>query len=106
MPGRRGGRGGRGGGYGGSLPREVEISKKLSWLLRHGAEQEGLKLGSGGYVNLKDVVCASLFISSFESFVLYILFRYGLEDFTFIYTVLPFHALFQLMPKGSLTNRT
>lgn len=53
MPGRRGG---RGGGYGGSLPREVEVSKKMSWLLRHGAEQEGLKLGPGGYVNLKDVV--------------------------------------------------
>lgn len=45
MPGRRG-----------ELPREVEVSKKLSWLLRHGAEQEGLKLGPGGYVNLQDVV--------------------------------------------------
>ena len=57
MPGRRGI---RGDGYGGSLPREVDISKKMSWLLRHGAEQEGLKLGPGGYVNLKEVVCVSL----------------------------------------------
>lgn len=32
------------------------MSKKLSWLLRHGAEQEGLKLGPGGYVNLGDAV--------------------------------------------------
>ena len=52
MPGRRGGRGGGRGG----LPREVQVSKKISWLLRHGAEQEGLKLGDGGYVNVADVV--------------------------------------------------
>jgi 2'-phosphotransferase len=38
------------------LPRNVQISKKLSWLLRHGAEKEGLKLGPGGYVNVKEVV--------------------------------------------------
>lgn len=41
---------------GGSLPRETVVSKKLSWILRHGAEKEGLKLGPGGYINLKDVV--------------------------------------------------
>jgi len=53
----RGGRGGRGGrGRGGGLPREVQVSKKLSWLLRHGADKEGLKLGPGGYVNVADVV--------------------------------------------------
>ncbi|KAF2841126.1 hypothetical protein M501DRAFT_989683 [Patellaria atrata CBS 101060] len=40
----------------GPLPREVMVSKKLSWLLRHGAEKEGLKLGVGGYVNLADVL--------------------------------------------------
>ncbi len=40
----------------GPLPREVQVSKKLSWLLRHGAEKEGLKLGKGGYANLADVV--------------------------------------------------
>lgn len=56
----RGGRGGRGGGKGG-LPREVQVSKQLSWLLRHGAEQEGLKLVEGGYANLQDVVCSFLF---------------------------------------------
>jgi len=51
------GRGGRGGGRSrGDLPREVQISKKLSWLLRHGAEQEGLKLGPGGYLNVQDVL--------------------------------------------------
>ncbi|KAI9727646.1 MAG: hypothetical protein M1828_005874 [Chrysothrix sp. TS-e1954] len=36
--------------------REVLVSKKLSWLLRHGADQEGLKLGKGGYVPLDDVL--------------------------------------------------
>ena len=53
MSGRRGG--GRGGGRQ-PLPRNVQVSKKLSWLLRHGAEQEGLKLGEGGFVNLQDVL--------------------------------------------------
>lgn len=39
------------------MPREVQVSKKISWLLRHGAEKEGLQLGPGGYVNARDVVC-------------------------------------------------
>ena len=53
--GRGGGKGGRGG-RGGPMTRDVQVSKKLSWLLRHGAEQEGLKLGEGGYLSLQDVV--------------------------------------------------
>jgi RNA:NAD 2'-phosphotransferase (TPT1/KptA family) len=62
------GRGSRGRGEGrGDAPREVQISKKLSWLLRHGAESEGLKLGPGGYVNVKDVVSHVTFRQS-ESF--------------------------------------
>jgi 2'-phosphotransferase len=48
--------GGRGGSRSGSLPRPVQISKKLSWLLRHGAEEEGLQLGEGGYANLQEVL--------------------------------------------------
>jgi len=58
---RRGGRG-RGGG-GGPVSREVLLSKKLSWLLRHGAEKEGLKLGHGGFVNLQEVVCDAFFVN-------------------------------------------
>lgn len=54
MSGRRGGRGG--GGSRQPLPRPVQVSKKLSWLLRHGAEQEGLKLEEGGFMNLQDVL--------------------------------------------------
>ncbi|KAL9094064.1 MAG: hypothetical protein Q9165_003734 [Trypethelium subeluteriae] len=50
-----GGRGGRGGGRG-NLSRNIQISKQISWLLRHGAEKEGLKLGEGGYVNVADVL--------------------------------------------------
>ena len=52
-------RGGRPGGRGGNrapLTRAVQVSKKLSWLLRHGAEKEGLKLGEGGYINVGDVL--------------------------------------------------
>jgi len=58
MPGGRGG--GRGGG-GGPQFREVLVSKKLSWLLRHGAEKEGLVLGKGGYVGVGDVVSFAFF---------------------------------------------
>lgn len=52
----RGGRGGGRSGRSGPQDRETLVSKKLSWLLRHGAEKEGLKLGEGGYVGLADVV--------------------------------------------------
>lgn len=55
------GRGGRGGGRGGkaeggSMNREVAISKALSKLLRHAAEDVGLKLDSEGYAHLDEVV--------------------------------------------------
>lgn len=53
---RGGSRGGRGGRDRGPVSRDVLVSKKLSWLLRHGAEKEGLTLGRGGYVSLADVV--------------------------------------------------
>lgn len=54
----RGGRGG-GGRNPANQPREVQVSRALSKLLRHGAEQQGLKLGKGGYVNLQDAVSFS-----------------------------------------------
>ncbi|CAI9636881.1 unnamed protein product [Alternaria burnsii] len=51
-------RGGRGGGSRNpaNQPREVQVSRKVSWLLRHGAGQEGLKLGKGGYVNVQEAL--------------------------------------------------
>ncbi|CAE7014378.1 hypothetical protein CFE70_002511 [Pyrenophora teres f. teres 0-1] len=51
-------RGGRSGGSRnpGNQPREVQVSRKISWLLRHGASQEGLQLGKGGYVNVQDAL--------------------------------------------------
>ncbi|KAK0249191.1 tRNA 2'-phosphotransferase [Friedmanniomyces endolithicus] len=53
-------RGGRGGGGGGGnrapLSRDVQVSKKISWLLRHGAEKEGLQLDSRGFLNVQDVL--------------------------------------------------
>jgi 2'-phosphotransferase len=55
-------RGDRRGGGGSGLSREVQVSKKLSWLLRHGAEKEGLELGPGGYVNVQEVVCSSTLV--------------------------------------------
>jgi 2'-phosphotransferase len=62
--GRRGG-GGRGG-HGREMPRDQQVSRKVSWLLRHGADKEGLVLGKGGYVNVRDAV------SSFPFFVVFI----------------------------------
>ncbi|TQN67840.1 TRNA 2'-phosphotransferase 1, partial [Colletotrichum shisoi] len=50
--GRRGGRGGGGGGQ----PREVLVSKALSKLLRHQAENAGLELDDGGYASLDKVL--------------------------------------------------
>ena len=55
MPGRRGGGGGSRGGRV-PLPREVTISKAMSFVLRHGAEKEGLKLDENGYANVADLV--------------------------------------------------
>ena len=56
-------RGGRGGGSRNpaNQSRDVQVSRKVSWLLRHGAGQEGLKLGKGGYVNVQEAV--SLYIT-------------------------------------------
>ncbi|KAF2449754.1 hypothetical protein P171DRAFT_199312 [Karstenula rhodostoma CBS 690.94] len=45
-------RGGRGGRNPASLPRDQQVSRKVSWLLRHGANAEGLQLGKGGYVGV------------------------------------------------------
>ncbi|KAF2875492.1 KptA family-domain-containing protein [Massariosphaeria phaeospora] len=49
-------RGGRGGRNPRDLPRPQQVSRKVSWLLRHGAGQEGLKLGKGGFVNVRDAL--------------------------------------------------
>jgi hypothetical protein len=51
-------RGGHGGGSRNpaNQTREVQVSRKVSWLLRHGANSEGLKLGKGGYVGVQDAV--------------------------------------------------
>lgn len=53
--GRRGGRGG-----GRSEGREVQISKALSKLLRHQAENAGIKLDDEGFAPLDRVVCSSI----------------------------------------------
>lgn len=36
---------------------DVAASKALSYILRHGAEKEGLHIRSDGYIKLDDVVC-------------------------------------------------
>ena len=36
--------------------REVEVSKNLSYLLRHGAKAEGIQLDEAGWANVADVV--------------------------------------------------
>ena len=54
--GARGGRGKRGGQSQQSLSRDVQISKKISWLLRHGAQKEGLHLDKAGFVNVAELL--------------------------------------------------
>ena len=39
-----------------SASKEVEISKSLSYLLRHGAKNEGIQLDEAGWANVADVV--------------------------------------------------
>lgn len=39
---------------------DVQLSKTLSWILRHGAKGEGLEMRSDGYVKLDDLVCPVL----------------------------------------------
>lgn len=56
---RGGGGGGRGGGKGrhsDQQSRETTISKAISFVLRHGAAKEGLKLDENGYANAADLV--------------------------------------------------
>lgn len=57
--GRGKGRGGRGGGAGG---REMDVSRALSKLLRHAAEEQGIKLDEEGYASLEKVVSLFLFL--------------------------------------------
>ncbi len=52
-----GGGGGKGGKHRQPQSREVTISKALSFLLRHGAKDEGVQLDEGGWANVRDVVC-------------------------------------------------
>lgn len=59
--------GGRGGKSGGGRPppsREVTISKALSFVLRHGAQAEGIELDEGGWANVADLVSDMLFSGS------------------------------------------
>ena len=58
-------RGGKGRGKGSGERRkgrhndpDVELSKSLSYILRHGAQREGLAIRSDGYVRLDDLVSA------------------------------------------------
>jgi 2'-phosphotransferase len=50
---------GHGHGHGGRKAddsRETTISKAMSFVLRHGAEKEGLKMDEAGYANVGDLV--------------------------------------------------
>lgn len=45
-------------GHGPDITR-VQISKTMSYLLRHGAVQEGMPMRSDGYVRVNDLVCGT-----------------------------------------------
>lgn len=42
-------------------PKDLALSKALSWLLRHGAIAEGIDISKDGYVQIKDVLKHRLF---------------------------------------------
>ena len=42
-------------------PKDLALSKALSWLLRHGAVTEGLPISKDGYIPLRDVLKHRLF---------------------------------------------
>ncbi len=44
---------------------EVRTSKTISWLLRHGAENEGLPMRSDGYVRVTDMACTTTLLTSY-----------------------------------------
>jgi len=54
----------RRGGSGGPASREITVSKAMSFVLRHGAEKEGIKLNKQGYANVADLVNPPLSLSS------------------------------------------
>ena len=43
-------------------PPEVQFSKTLSWLLRHGAQGEGLGMRPDGYVRVRDLVSSLILL--------------------------------------------
>ena len=49
---------------------EVRISKTLSWLLRHGAQSDGLKMRTDGYVKVDDLVRCRYLLNHAEPCVL------------------------------------
>lgn len=75
MPGRGGGRSKSSGGKGGvgrpPPSRDETVSRAMSYVLRHGAEKEKLKLDEGGYINCADLVsacfCSEDIVSSLNS---------------------------------------
>lgn len=65
MPPGRGGGGGRSKSGGGGRPppsREETISRAMSYVLRHGAEKEKLRLDESGFINCEVLVSRSDFL--------------------------------------------
>lgn len=60
-------------GRGGSQDRETRISKLVSYVLRHGAKKEGLRIDEWGFVNVGELV----------SFIFFIYFYFFLSSFFF-----------------------
>jgi hypothetical protein len=57
---------------------EVRLSKTISWLLRHGAQGQGLAMRPDGYVRVKDLV-SSFSVSSPSSLISSLLARWTIE---------------------------
>ena len=57
------------------MGREITLSKAMSYLLRHGAEKEGVKIDEAGWVRVEDLVsffCFFMFFWGMWVFLLYV----------------------------------
>ena len=52
--------------------REEVVSRAMSYVLRHGAEKEGLKLDEGGYINCQDLVSFNVLLTLLRAVFLFI----------------------------------
>ena len=65
-----------------SPPEKVRVSKALSYLLRHGAEKQGIPIGSDGFIKLTDILLRRNFSGVTPEHVCYVVANCEKQRFT------------------------